>query len=165
MIIKGASYIEKQAMDGSLKDLIKNRKLFVNLLVFTGLWIVTGFNWYLVYFQLSSMSGDFFINVMITASSDILAYSISGFLIDALGIRICYLSSFAIAITGGVLYLVFRVSNPSLIPIFLLLSNYGNSWGCNINWNSNAKLFPVLYASSTNGVCYLISKLSTIVAP
>lgn len=56
IIIKGASYIEKpkliegQEMDGSLKQLVKNRTMLFNLLIFIGLWVTTQFNWFLVYF-------------------------------------------------------------------------------------------------------------------
>lgn len=111
------------------------------------------------------MGGDFFVNSIITASADILAYSISGLILDRLGIKLSYLASFTVALVGGALYLAFRINNPGLIPIFLLLSNYGNSWGTNIDWNSNAKLFPVIYASSANGICNLFSRLSTVVSP
>ena len=152
-------------MDGSLRQLVKNRKIFLNLLVYAGLWICATFNWYLVYFQMKTMSGDFFINSIITASSDLLSYGISGFVIDILGLKTSYLSSFGIGFLGGCLYLVFRTNNPSMIPLFLLLSNYGNSWGCHINWNANARLFPVLYASSTNGFCSIFARLATILAP
>lgn len=39
-----------EGADGSLKDLVQNRRMLVNLLLFIGLWVVTMFNWYLVYF-------------------------------------------------------------------------------------------------------------------
>lgn len=111
------------------------------------------------------MEGDFFINSIITASADIVAYGVSGFILDRIGLRFSYLASFAVALAGGALYIAFRSINPGLTPIFLLLSNYGNSWGTNIDWNANAMLFPVIYASSTNGVCNLFAMLSTVIAP
>jgi hypothetical protein len=111
------------------------------------------------------MKGDFFINNMVSACSDIVAYIVSGIFIERLGLRPSYLSSFTVCFIGAGLYLAFRNGHPSLVPLFLLVSNFGTSWCVNIDWNANAMLFPVIYSSSTNGFCNLFARLSNILAP
>lgn len=152
-------------MDGSLKTLIKNRRNLQNLLAFMGLWIVGTFNTYLIFFQIKYMKGDFYVNTIVSAGSDIVAYTAAGLLIDRLGLKPYYLTSFVVCCIGATMYILFRNDNPSLIPIFLLVRNFGNSWCLNIEGNANAMLFPVIFTSSTNGICNLLSRLTNILAP
>ena len=63
------------------------------------------------------------------------------------------------------MYLFLRNDYPQLIPVFLLVSNFGTSWCINIDWSANAKLFPVIFTSSTNGICNLFARLFNIFAP
>lgn len=167
IIIKDASFIgeKNKLVDGSLRTLIKNKRHLQNLLAFMGLWIVGTFNTYLIFFQIKYMPGDFFVNTIVSASSDIVAYTVAGLLIDRLGLKPSYLTSFVICCIGATMYILIGNENPSLIPIFLLVSNFGNSWCLNIDWNANAMLFPVIFTSSTNGICNLFARLTNILAP
>ena len=155
----------EQKIDGSLKKLIENKRHRQNLLVFIGLWVVGTFNTYLIFFQIKYLKGDFFVNTLVSAASDIVAYTIAGLLIERLGIKVSYICSFLICLVGAIMYLALRNEHPHFIPVFLLISNFGNSWSLNVDWNSNALLFPVIFASSTNGICNLFARLSNILAP
>ena len=45
-----AEVVKRQEIKGKLKDLLQDRKLVFNLIIFTLLWIIATFNYYLVYF-------------------------------------------------------------------------------------------------------------------
>ena len=129
------------------------------------MWVVISFNYYLIYFQIKYMEGDFYINTIVSSLSELTAYAISGLIIDRLGMKPCYLFSFSVVVTGSTLYLFLRSTYANLTPILLLLTSFGICFGFNINWNSNAVLFPVLYTSSTNGICSLFSRLAGTLTP
>ena len=129
------------------------------------MWIVFAFNYYLIFFQIRYMEGDFFINTIVSSVSELLAYAISGLIIDRMGMKISYLFSFTIVITGSMLYIFLRETHANLTPYLLLLTSFGTCFGCNINWNSNALLFPFIYASSTSGICILFARSLGILTP
>ena len=150
---------------GNIKDLIKNRVYLFNLLIFIVLWVVAGFNYYMIYFQIKYMKGDFFINTIIASGSELLSYALSAFVVEKLDIKITYVVSFLIGITGSLCYIFLGEGNEDLVPVMLLGACFGISSSLNINWNANVLLFPVIFASSTNGICNFFSRLTTILAP
>ena len=111
------------------------------------------------------MEGDFFINNILYACSETSGYIVSGFLLERIGLRAAYLSSFAICFIGAGLYFGFRSSNQTLVSLSLLLSNLGTAWGLNNDWNANAMLFPVIYSSSTNGFCNMSVSYTHLTLP
>ena len=72
------------------------------------MWVVVSFNYYLIYFQIKYMEGDFYINTIVSSLSELTAYAISGLIIDRLGMKPCYLFSFSVVVTGSTLYLFLR---------------------------------------------------------
>jgi Na+/melibiose symporter-like transporter len=123
------------------------------------------FNYYLIYFQLKYMRGDFYLNTLATSCSELLAYILSGLILTRLGLKLSYLFSFFIVICGSLLYFFLRESHEHLTPLLLIAASFGISSSLNIDWNGNAVIFPVIYASSTNGICNLFARLSNIMAP
>jgi hypothetical protein len=49
--------------------------------------------------------------------------------------------------------------------LLLLGSFYGFSSVVSLNWVATPYLFPVIYASSTQGLCNVLARLATILAP
>jgi hypothetical protein len=95
---------------GSIKVLVSNRTHLINLIIFVVLWIIATFNYYLVYFQIKYMKGDFFLNTLVSSLTEMTAYVVSGFILNSLGIKLSYLISFAITIFGATLYLTLHTS-------------------------------------------------------
>jgi len=156
---------EETKVDGSLRRLVADKGHLRNLLAFAGLWVVGTFNTYLIYFQIKYMKGDFFVNIIVSCASDIVAYLLAGALIERLGIRLSYIVSFVWCLAGALMYMFLRSDHPHFIPVFLMVANFGNSWSVNVDWSSNCMLFPVIFASSTNGICNLLARISNIFAP
>lgn len=148
-----------------MRRLVADKGHLRNLLAFMGLWVVGTFNTYLIFFQIKYLKGDFFVNTLVSCASDIVAYILAGALIERLGIRASYVISFLWCLAGAAMYMCLRSEHPHFIPVFLMVANFGNSWSMNIDWNCNAMLFPVIFASSTNGICNLFARISNILAP
>ena len=144
---------------------MKNKVYLSNLLIFVVLWIVGTFNYYLIYFQIKYMKGDVFINTIASSGSEMASYVLSGLILDKIGLKLSYLSSYVIVIIGTIFYVILIENHEDLIPVMLLVTSFGISSCLNINWNGNAQLFPVIFASSTNGICNIFARLSNILAP
>ena len=157
--------VKQKEIKGKLKDLLQDRKLRLNLIIFAVLWVIATFNYYLVYFQIKYMKGDFYINAIVSSCTEMLSYTVSGFLLNILGIKFGYLLSFSTAIIGGALYVTLQASYESLTPIFLFLASFGTGCALNIDWNINSILFPVIFSSSTNGICNVFARISNSLAP
>ena len=111
------------------------------------------------------MRGDFYLNTLAVSCSELLAYVLSGLILTRLGLKYSYFFSFFIVICGSLLYLILRESHEHLTPLLLIAASFGISASLNIDWNGNALIFPVIYASSTNGICNLFARMSNIMAP
>ena len=55
---------EEQQFIGSIRDIFKVRRYFINLLILIFAWITTSFNLYLVTYLLKYIKGDIFTNIM-----------------------------------------------------------------------------------------------------
>ena len=102
---------------------------------------------------------------MVSAASDMIGYMVSGMFINRLGIKKSYITYFSLAALGGVLYISLAHTNENLVPILLLFTVFGISSACMTNWLTNARLFPVIYASSTHGIASFFARLSNTLAP
>jgi hypothetical protein len=119
----------------------------------------------MTYFQLKYLRGDIFLNTIVAALSEMAGYIITGLSYERLGIKRSYFIYFSIAAIGAILYLALAQLHEALVPVLLLFTVYGVSSSCMVNWLTNAKLFPVIFNSSTHGISSFFARLSNILAP
>lgn len=160
LIIKGG---EKEET-GSLKELIKDRRHFVNLMCLLFLWVVSAFDYYLINFQLKYIEGDIYTNTTVSAVSEVAAYMISGALYDKIGTKMSFIGSYIIAIIGATFYIFLGETNKSLIPLMILGSKFGISGAFNTVYLANG-VFPTVYSSTTFGLCNFFARLVSMLAP
>ena len=159
---KGGENVEIKV---TLRDLIQNREYLVNLCIAVFSWTACLLAYYTVYFHIRYLGGDFFINVLVFGTCEVSAYAIGQYFTSYIGNKKSLGASFGLAVISTIIYLVVRDNHPFLTPLSLAAAGFGIVWACNINWNGNALLFPVIYASSTNGICQLFSRFACIMAP
>lgn len=94
---------------------------------------------------------------------EVAAYAFGGLITSKIGIKASYFGSFSLSVGATVCYLL--STDPEMMPLVLAAAGFGIVWACNVNWNGNAVFFPVIYASSTNGICNLFGRLASIIAP
>ncbi|TNV80292.1 hypothetical protein FGO68_gene6246 [Halteria grandinella] len=155
---------EDQKLTGSLKDLIKIRRHFLNLLILIFVWMASAFNYFLINFRMKYLGGNIFVNIAVAASSEIVAYTCSGIFYQKIGIRFTLMGAFAISCLGSICLIIWG-NNATLIPIMILATRFGVSATFNISYLANAQLMPAIFAGTAIGICNLFAKMSTIIAP
>jgi len=78
----------------------KSKSTLVNLLCMIMVWVSASFCYYLIQYQLKYIKGDLYINGLVSSFSEVCAYTLSGILMKALGIKNILVLSYALAITG-----------------------------------------------------------------
>ena len=111
------------------------------------------------------MEGDIFINSIVIACAEMSGYLISGFLFSRIGIKPSYFVYYSIIALGSALNLTLGNKSNTLHLVSLLITFYGVSSSCMTNWMANARLFPVIFASSTNGLASFFARSLNILAP
>ena len=92
----------KKKVDGSLKELIKDKRHLHNLLLLLFLWVASAFDYYLINFQLKYIEGDIYTNTIVSSVSEVTAYLVSGALYEKIGTKVSFVGSFIIAAIGSI---------------------------------------------------------------
>ncbi|TNV79478.1 hypothetical protein FGO68_gene17792 [Halteria grandinella] len=144
-----------------LKDIIHRRNLILAIII----WSTVLLGYYTIYFHIRYLGGDFFFNSVAFGGTELTAYFFGSMITQRVGVKNSFTISLLMTAFSGLMYALFRSSHPELLPLVLACGGFGVVWGCNICWNSNATLFPVVFSSSTNGVCNLFGRFACAVAP
>ena len=129
------------------------------------IWLSASFGYYLISYQLKYIQGDFWLNGIVSSSSELLADAIAGVLLNVFGIRLVISTSFFLSFLG-MISLIFYTGNESIwFSVFVLGSKFGISSAFNAAYCSNVILFPVGILSTTFGICNFAARITTIAAP
>jgi hypothetical protein len=156
--------VDVDKVDGSIKNLIKDRTMLVNLVVVLFLWVASAFDYYLINFQLKYIDGDIYVNTVVSSVSEVTAYIVSGAVYDKIGPKISFVTSFVIGIIGSLFYITLSSSYKSMVPFMVLGSKFGISGSFNVVYLVNG-LFPAVYSSTTFGLCNFFARLASMIAP
>jgi len=107
------------------------------------------------------------VNTLVFGGCEVTAYAIGSFITNKIGMKASFVCSFMLAVLSTIVYLFIRNSEglQNYTAISLAAAGFGIVWACNINWNGNAAIFPVIFASSTNGICNIFGRLWSSLAP
>ena len=95
------------------------------------MWTASSFNYYLMTFFLKYIPGNIYINTTISNLSQLTAYAVSGYTMNLMGIRSSYFTGFMIGAGGGLL-LIFMFNYTHVMPVFVLLAQFGVALSFNI---------------------------------
>ena len=157
---------EKKFEKESVLYYLKQRKIIVNLLIMSVIWLTTVFNFYLNMFILNTFK-QIYLCAVLGALSDIFAYIFSGAVYRTLGIRwtlsMLFMSSFA----GGLLILVYGLKHKSMwvFPFLVMFQRIGITGSYNVISIGNSDIFPVLFATTAFGLCNFLGRASAVVSP
>jgi hypothetical protein len=96
----------------------------------TVVWVVASFNYYLISLYMKYIGGNIYVNSCISCFAEIAAYGISGAVMNKLGYKISFVSSFAMAAVGGAC-IGFVSNEGNAIVFFVLLAKFGISFAFN----------------------------------
>ena len=105
------STVVEEKIDASIKTLIKDRSMLINVVCLLFLWIASTFDYYLINFQLKYIDGDIYTNTIVSSVSEVTAYLVSGAVYDKIGARVTFIGSYIIGIIGSLFYILFSESN------------------------------------------------------
>ncbi len=102
LLQKKGGEVEEHQLTGSLSDMIKIRRHFVNLIILIYLWIAASFNLYMIGFYMKYVSDNLFVSTLISCLGDLPLSVAGGFTYHHLGPRKAMAIFLSVAIFGGV---------------------------------------------------------------
>jgi hypothetical protein len=109
------------------------------------------FNYYTLTFYFKYIPGSIFRNSVYFSSADLISLCFSQYALKKTSVNKAMATSFAIAGSGGLIYLFFFWET-TLIPVFILLSRIGVNMGFGVAYISNTRLFPTKYLATSYGI-------------
>ena len=128
-------------------------------------WTAASFGYYLIGYQLKYIRGDFFINGLVSSSSEIAAYITSGTLLRVVGIKNTLQFSYLIGFLGMFFLLVTTTDNQIWLSFFILGGKFGISQAFLVAFVAMSVLFPASISSTSFGICNVFSRIATVLAP
>jgi hypothetical protein len=129
------------------------------------IWVASSFSTYLVNYSIKNLPGNFFMNNLVSAISDIILVTLGGFLYAKLGLRLVFLGFMIFSIIGGFLILFLGEKYEDFVPYMVTMSKGGTRICFDICYMANSSLFPAIFAGTAFGFCSAASKIATIMAP
>lgn len=158
--------VEERNLTGSLKDMIKIRRHFINLIILIYLWVAASFNLYMISFYFKYVSDNLFISTLISCLGDIPLSIGGGFTYHYLGPRRAMSIFLSVAIFGGISLSTWAVKDSGLptavISIIVLLTRSGIKSTFDSCYLANSTIFPAIFAGTAFGFCNLGAKIVTI---
>ena len=133
------------------------------------IWALTSFTYYLIIFKLKSLPGNIFVNSSFSAIANALGHFLALYFYKCMSARNVMILFFTIQILGAIpLCMQFNESElytKHILPISLLLCTFGSSGQfCNL-YLAHLDLFPLVFATTTMGVCNIVARTVTIFSP
>lgn len=116
-------------------------------------------------YSLKYIPGNIFNNNLMSAITDIPIAMLGGYVYHRFGVKTALTGAFTLAVTGGVLILIFSEANPDFVPYMLSLAKGGIKITFDICYLANSIIFPTIFAGTAFGLCNLGAKIATILAP
>ena len=89
---------------------LKQRKIFLNLVNLTVVWLATAFGYYLL-LTLTNSFDKVYMTGLVSSFSEMIGYILSGLFAERIGVKISLIVSFLISTFGGVLILVWGLQH------------------------------------------------------
>lgn len=104
---------------------------------------------------------------MASSVSELMAYGLSGVFFTKFGARISFVTSFAIAVAGGVLILAYGLAHEEqwTFVLLVLFAKFGIACSQNIIFVANNSIFPPLFASTALGLCGFPARIFSSLSP
>ncbi len=152
---------KEQRMTGSLKDLIKVRRHYLNLIILALLWMLTTFNEFLLTFQSKYFKGNKFINSISSAACNIPVIFLSGIFYQKIGIKATFCMAYVVSLIGGICLISFQ-SHTSAIPLMVIAARLGTTMSQNLNSIVPVQVFPPIFVGTALGICHIVAKVISI---
>jgi len=136
-----------------------------NLIGCIFIWTSSTFGYYLISYQLKYIKGDFYINNITSAATEVFANLLAGFIFQILGINLTCIISYSIGLAGMFCLIFIKTDNQAFLSLFILGSKFGATQMFNTAYIGNTYLFPVSLVATSYSVCNFFARMASIFAP
>ncbi len=156
---------EEKELTGSLSDIFKIRRHTINLFLMIYIWIASSFSLYLVNINIKNLPGDFFVNQLISALTDLPVSIFGGWAYTKFGLKRTFFGFFGCSVLGGLLIIIFGEKAPAFMPYMVSFAKGGVKISFDICYLANSFLFPAIFAGTSFGFCNVGAKTATVLSP
>jgi hypothetical protein len=167
-IVKGNEYrksIEIQtSVKAGIREFFKERDLVINLILCMALWAVTLMTYMINAYYANYFPGDQFQNLIMISTVELVAYILSGIAFEKFSSKKStklFIVSFIITIAGA---LSIILNDKDQMPYLDMIGNFVCKFGLASAYQGVYLvniLFPIVFASTTFGVCCLMGAVSS----
>jgi len=97
--------VDKTKVKHKISDMLKDRRVKINLFCSILVWLFSSFNFYLITFYLKYFPGNIYVNSICFASADFVAFMMSGVVLKFLKIRHGLSFAYTLSMVAGITYL------------------------------------------------------------
>jgi OCT family organic cation transporter-like MFS transporter 4/5 len=144
-------------------DLIKYRSIRYLAVGNLSLWIISGFSFFGLLLNLEGLTGNIFIDAIVTYSAEFIAEIYSGYASDMYGRKKTAFVSFSLAFIGTLLFSLVKFHSVEII--FLFAAAIGVASGFNILYIYSAELLPTNIKSFGVSTFSLFNRLAASMIP
>ena len=149
--------------------MIEDRDLVIQLAIMSVVWTICAFTYYLGKFQITSVAGDIYKNSIFSSIADAVARPAGYILYKYYQGKTSLTILFAISFIGS--FPVMFSENASenftgyVVPGCLFIMNLGTSATFGNLYMSHLDLFPIVFSATSYGVCNILARALTSLAP
>jgi len=160
---------EVRHTEGTLKELWDEKPLVANVILMSAIWTTCSFTYYLAKFQLKYIPGDPFVNSVVSSMADAISRPVAYFAYKCMHTRKVMLMFFTMSAIGSIPVIFSGGASDSfkefIVPICLLVANFGSCGNFSNLYIGHLDLFPVVFGTTTMGICNVVARFATIFAP
>ena len=135
-----------------------------NFFIMVSVWVLTSMSYYIINFYLKYLKGSIFVNLEVSAISEILAVLLAGYFYLTFGLKKALGMSYIVGACGAILIIFFEATYTDMVPFFVLLAKFGVGSAFGLIYLANF-IFPTKYATQTMGYCNTAARFFTIMSP
>ena len=168
-IILSNSEQEKTIETPPAMHFIRQRTIFLNMVIMALIWLTSGFDYFLIMFLVNTFS-RVYVTAVASSVSELIAYPVSGVIYSYFGAKKTLAASFSLSFVGGILILLFGLRNEDswIFVVLVIFAKFGIACTQSIVYVAHPDIFPPLFAASALGYCsflaHLFSSLSSLIS-
>ena len=141
---------------------LKQRRIFINLIIMTLVWLAMAFGYYLI-ISLVNTFAKIYETALVSSASEMIAYIVAALIYEKVGVKITLILAFGVSTIGGLLIIAWGLDHQesTLFFVFFLLAKFGVAASFNVGFIANLSFFPTLFSATALGLCTFFARLSS----
>ena len=129
-------------------------------------WLTICFNWFMISYMVNTLE-KIYESAIAMSIADILSYLVAGLIYKSIGIKRLLLYTNMLAAMGGLSILYYGLQHESswTYPLLIFIAKTGVSCAFNGIFIGHQALFPVLFATTSFGICNIFGRMFSALSP